>query len=1106
MTNKTALKIFSGRPVLRRLGILTIVVTAVSIMYAMAGFWLAPYLITRYVPSYATERLKIQLRLDHVRINPFLFTFEARDISLCQGGDNPILTLKRIYIDFEPSSLFSRRIWTFADLELEAPALNLVIGKDGRLNLIGLVEALAQSGGPQTSEKKTPPSLLLRHLALSNGTVHLVDRSKPSPVTFTIAPIAIEFKGISTLPEHCGTYTLFAKLPGGGALHWKGDLSLQPIRANGDIELKDFKPAVAWNFFRDRLNLAEPAGVAQLSAGYAFSYQNGKMAFHVSPINLTVRGLSLTEKDATQPILRVNALKASAGRLDLMKHQLVFPVITINDGMVTAMVDKAGIGNWQRLVKSTPQHQAPKVSAAGARPAMQNDIPWRIGVETLTITGLGVHYNDASRTAPFTLAMNLANLSLTKGGIDLGQQEAVIKRIALTGGDVIFTRAPANPLRTVETSTAPSQGGEEPAKEEARPIQGRPWKFALDQFTMAGFHIGFVDNTVNPIPTYDLIDLRAEVKDFRNNGRRPITFEARSQIQQGGSVGLAGTFQQPRGRIDARVTLSHLNLKPLQSLVAQYTTLTLVSGNLSTDTHLGLITGPRPTITVAGEAKIGRLLLNEADTGGRLLSWKELAVDGLDFSLNPDHLAINELSVLEPGAKIIIFKDKSLNLSKIGRSENQALPQARPDRQSAGPEAVKADRQRFPVAVERVRIENGVVDFADFSLVLPFATRIERCKGTAVGISTEPASRTFLKFEGRVGEFGQAKVEGSLAPFSPRHFTDIHVAFRNVVMPPLSPYSATFAGRKIASGKLNLDLEYNIKDSKLLGNNKVVLKDFTLGDRVKSPGAMDLPLDLAIALLTDNEGKIDIAVPISGNLDHPEFSYGHLIRQAVFNLLSRVVTSPFRALAALFGSHYQNLDAVLFEPGLADVSPPEQEKLKKVSEILAKRKQLMLIVHGGFDQDLDGAAIKSAYVRRTLAQKMGVKLEQDEDPGPVAYDNADTQRALESLAGSRVLATFQAEYEGHTGRKVRRVNPALALIGKAGEDSDFYQALFEYLVKTAPLPQTELQVLAEKRRTAIINELVTHDMVDPARLTPAAISQTKGLGNVVPSKLELGVH
>nr|BAL52453.1 hypothetical protein HGMM_F01C09C47 [uncultured Gammaproteobacteria bacterium] len=99
-------------------------------------------------------------------------------------------------------------------------------------------------------------------------------------------------------------------------------------------------------------------------------------------------------------------------------------------------------------------------------------------------------------------------------------------------------------------------------------------------------------------------------------------------------------------------------------------------------------------------------------------------------------------------------------------------------------------------------------------------------------------------------------------------------------MPLLTPYSATFLSRKITSGVLDLDLDYRIERGRLVGKNSVVLKDFTLGERLKSPKAIDLPLDFAMALLTDADGRIRIAVPVQGDVGDPRFDYGQVVRQA----------------------------------------------------------------------------------------------------------------------------------------------------------------------------------------------------------------------------------
>jgi hypothetical protein len=180
------------------------------------------------------------------------------------------------------------------------------------------------------------------------------------------------------------------------------------------------------------------------------------------------------------------------------------------------------------------------------------------------------------------------------------------------------------------------------------------------------------------------------------------------------------------------------------------------------------------------------------------------------------------------------------------------------------------------------------MSFADLSLVLPFATRVHALSGVVVGLGSDTASRATVKLDGRVDEFGLVKVDGALSSFHPKVFTDLTVIFRNVPVSTLTPYSATRSqGGALMAGTMNLDLEYKIDRSALMGENKVVLQQLQLGERVESPGAMRLPLDLAIAILSDSEGRIDIALPVRGNVDHPEFSYGHLVWQALVTVITR---------------------------------------------------------------------------------------------------------------------------------------------------------------------------------------------------------------------------
>jgi hypothetical protein len=305
-------------------------------------------------------------------------------------------------------------------------------------------------------------------------------------------------------------------------------------------------------------------------------------------------------------------------------------------------------------------------------------------------------------------------------------------------------------------------------------------------------------------------------------------------------------------------------------------------------------------------------------------------------------------------------------------------------------------------------------------------------------------------------------------------------------------------------------LEYKIQDSELLGDNKVVLEKFTLGKRVEAPNAVNLPLDLAIALLTDAEGKIDVAVPVRGNVDSPEFSYGHVVGQAMVNLITKIVTAPFRALANLLGGGAEQLDAIAFDPGSSRLLPPEREKLHKVVEALEKRPQLKLVVQGRFDPKSDGQALRKEGVRRGLAEEMGVQLSAEGDQGLIAFDNAKTQLALEKLLGKRegdsVVANFKELYEAETGKKAKQVNPTEALMEQASPDTAFYQAMFEHLVRLEPLADADLQILAQQRTEVIVNEVTTTAGLESARVTAGSVGPVEETAaKTVNTKLTLEV-
>ena len=299
------------------------------------------------------------------------------------------------------------------------------------------------------------------------------------------------------------------------------------------------------------------------------------------------------------------------------------------------------------------------------------------------------------------------------------------------------------------------------------------------------------------------------------------------------------------------------------------------------------------------------------------------------------------------------------------------------------------------------------------------------------------------------------------------------LVFKNVEMTKLTPYSGKFAGRRITSGKLSTDLKYRIQNQKLIGDNQIIVDNLTLGEHVDSPNAVNLPLDLAIALLKDSSGRIDIGLPVSGDLNDPQFSYGQLIWKALVNLLTNIVTSPFRALGSLLGGSGEQLDTIVFDPGKSELLPPEKEKLVKIADMLRSRPQLKLGIQGRFSPDADGVEIKAQSMRLAIAGRTGSKNGENKDFGALDLTAPDVQQALEKMFtdkfGAQAFDALKQSIEKETGNKAD-IPGALS------------EALYKRLLDSEPVPAEKLSMLAENRAREIIQELETTDGVPSERL------------------------
>ncbi|MDH4071635.1 MAG: DUF748 domain-containing protein [Gammaproteobacteria bacterium] len=596
---------------------------------------------------------------------------------------------------------------------------------------------------------------------------------------------------------------------------------------------------------------------------------------------------------------------------------------------------------------------------------------------------------------------------------------------------------------------------------------GDAWLLSLDEFQIRRMALDFEDLAVEPAANIGVASLDLSVLGITNvpDARFPTSLTLVAGT--GGTVSLEGAVTAlPSPGVELDVGIDKLALVNSQPYLRPLADISLESGALSMAGKIQ--SSVDEPLLVTGDLEVADFLVTETDEGARLGSWVSLKAENLRLSLADNRVDVSEVRISEPYGDIVIGRDGSVNLGRVQKGEQSTDD----DGDSATEESVEPHEEAEPpaggnaatVTIGRVVIADGAADFQDLSLPLPFQAAIASLNGELSTIATNSSEPSVVTLEGKVDEFGLVRITGHATPIDPSLNTDIRVVFENVDMPKFSAYSIPFAGREIASGRLDLDLGYKVSASELEGTNRIVLRDFELGEKVDHPGALSLPLGLAVALLKDMDGKIDIDLPVTGNVDDPEFRYGGVIMKALGNLIAGIVTSPFRLLANLVGAEADELEYIAFTAGRADLSPPQAEKAAKIAEALSLRPELSVQIGGVVDPESDGAVLKTVKFDGLVEALI------QSDPGDDSELYAEQRsKVIESLFVESGIspdpATALAE--------LRAAHTTVSDEGTATFDAlAFTESLRRQLVEVQPLTDDELMTLATLRADNVVTAIL----------------------------------
>lgn len=728
-------------------------------------------------------------------------------------------------------------------------------------------------------------------------------------------------------------------------------------------------------------------------------------------------------------------------------------------------------------------------------------------VSKLTAVHEGTKYLEVPRLQLEALDVQLPERTVRVGTLVVNEPRARVVRDAEGQWMVQSWAAPGNPapVKTASAGEGPSDvasaSPEATSSASAAPTAGQaalaatpaPWQAQIKRFEVTAGQLSLLDLQPRRPVGLDVDQVALTVDEF--TWPSPLAKQIRVSARVGagaqqaaGDLLIDGPFDAGTGQATLRVKAQGIPLHDLVPYLPDRLALEVVRAEGRFDGEVQWRRqGEADAIAIRGTAGLDELRASRGGTGlgitefgDDLLRWRSLAVVDLDLDWQGGqtrHVRVRETVLDDFYARVVVQEDGRVNVQDWWRESDS--PQAAAS-STSGPAQPAAPVQ---IQVGPTSLLRGRVQFADRFIKPNYKADLSELTGRVSGFSSSGSAserEANVQLRGRAEGTAFLEIDGKVDPVSPQLSFDIKGRMRDLELSPLSPYAVKYAGHGIERGKLSATLEYVLApDGQLSANNKLVLQQLVFGEPVAgAPGS--LPVRLAVALLADRNGVIDIDLPISGSLSDPQFSIGALLWRVAGNLIVKAVSAPFALLAKAFSGGERSQGMIDFAPGSARLDAQAKVHVETLAQSLLDKPGLRLTISGTAVPEQE----RDAWQRERLRLLAHAELQR---PAAVAASTPATRLAM--LPGA---APTVAGMPGGAG-------PAAALppAGQAPADVDAmsdqqYQMGLRRVYQRAeiPKPRTPSGQLKELSLGEIETLLLTHMPVGDETMRELALARS----------------
>ena len=857
-------------------------------------------------------------------------SLDLQNLNLMDRQGAALFAVRLIHLDaaqIEPL----RGIVHLSQLQIDEPAVTLARDAQGTLNIAQTFASApgapaasasqpASASATDTASAPAPFDLAIQQFALTGGRVQFDDHAVNPAAQMALKDINLKLTDFSTLSKNDTRYTAQTGFDSGGTFNSEGTFNLPAHRASAKLTLSQFALPALQPWLNGNFNGQIADGKLAADATLQTDWSAPAIALTVAPAVVDLTALRVQSDAKSPPLLELKQAHAQLTQFDLASHQIDLAALTFDALALHASRDKAGVLNLAALLPSGSGSGSPAHESSHAPRPLATVAP------------------DSARH----VARHAARTTQT--------------------------------TQTAGTTTS--------------------WHYKIGVLSLKDGDLNLSDLATTPAVALKLAPLQVKISQISDALDRPWQVEASGTFNKKGGFSTQGSVTAEPLAVAMHLSAKNLDMAAFEPYFGAHLNAAVASALFSANGDLKLAR-PEQNLQAAydGDASLNDVRMLDRASADLFAGWSTLNVARIKarYDMHGPDLEVGTVSLSNFYARVILDQNGRLNLSNLvaqpaqpaasltradAAAADAASAAAAAKAAAASAAAAASTPATTPVNAKpplnmrfgQFLLQRGRINYTDNFIKPNFTANLVNIGGKIGSFGTRSTQAAPIDLKGSLDGRGPLSISGTVNPLIANPELDLTASASGIELTSFTPYSTKYAGYPITEGRLNVDLHYQLANNQLTANNHIFIDQLTFGDQVQNSTATHLPVRLAIALLKNSRGQIDINVPVSGSLSDPQFSVGGLIWSAFVNLIEKAVTAPFTLLASAFGGSEQ-LQYVEFAPGSSTLSADAQKKLETLAKAMVDKPAVKLDLIGRADPAQDGPGLKRLDVESAVRQQ-----------------------------------------------------------------------------------------------------------------------------------------